>query len=105
MAKSRKTRSIKNKTSKFLKTIGKTTKKAVPVIRSGLKTIGTKAVPIVPIPPIPPNVTPADARAPMPKLNATIAPKTANNAVIKLSITAFVFVKPAYIKTPKSPIS
>ena len=47
MAKSRKTRRIKNKTSKFLKTIGKTTKKAVPVIRSGLKTIGTKAVPIV----------------------------------------------------------
>ena len=47
MAKSRKTRSIKNKTSKFLKTIGKTTKKAVPVIRSGLKTIGTKAAPIV----------------------------------------------------------
>jgi hypothetical protein len=47
MAKSRKNRSIKNKTSKFFKTIGKTTKKAVPVIRSGLKTIGTKAVPIV----------------------------------------------------------
>jgi hypothetical protein len=47
MAKSRKNRSIKNKTSKFLKTIGKTTKKAVPVIKSGLKTIGTKAAPIV----------------------------------------------------------
>ena len=47
MAKSSKNRSIKNKTSKFFKTIGKTTKKAVPVIRSGLKTIGTKAVPIV----------------------------------------------------------
>jgi hypothetical protein len=47
MAKSRKNRSIKNKTSKFLKTIGKTTKKAVPVIKSGLKTIGTKAEPVV----------------------------------------------------------
>jgi len=47
MAKSRKNRSIKNKTSKFFKTIGKTTKKAVPVIKSGLKTIGTKAAPIV----------------------------------------------------------
>jgi len=47
MAKSRKTRSIKNKTTKIIKSIGKTTKKAVPVIKSGLKTIGTKAVPIV----------------------------------------------------------
>jgi len=47
MAKSRKNRSIKNKTSKFLKTIGKTTKKAVPVIKSGLKTIGRKAAPVV----------------------------------------------------------
>jgi len=47
MAKSRKNRSIKNKTSKFFKTIGKTTKKAVPVIKSGLKTIGTKSAPIV----------------------------------------------------------
>ena len=47
MAKSRKNRSIKNKTSKFLKTIGKTTKKAIPVIKSGLKTIGTKAAPVV----------------------------------------------------------
>ena len=47
MAKSRKNRSIKKKTSKFLKTIGKTTKKAVPVIKSGLKTIGTKAAPVV----------------------------------------------------------
>ena len=47
MTKSRKNRSIKNKTSKFLKTIGKTTKKAVPVIKSGLKTIGTKAEPVV----------------------------------------------------------
>ena len=47
MAKSRKNRSIKNKTSKFFKNIGKTTKKAVPVIKSGLKTIGTKAAPIV----------------------------------------------------------
>jgi hypothetical protein len=50
MAKSRKTRSIKNKTSKtskFLKSIGKNTKKAVPIIKSGLKTIGAKAGPIV----------------------------------------------------------
>ena len=47
MAKSRKNRSIKNKTGKFFKTIGKTTKKAVPVIKSGLKTIGTKSAPIV----------------------------------------------------------
>lgn len=47
MAKSRKNRSIKNKTSKFFNTIGKTTKKTVPVIKSGLKTIGTKAAPIV----------------------------------------------------------
>ena len=47
MAKSRKNRSIKNKSSKFLKTIGKTTKSAVPVIKSGLKTIGTKAAPVV----------------------------------------------------------
>ena len=47
MAKTCKNRSIKNKTNKFLKTIGKTTKKAVPVIKSGLKTIGTKATPIV----------------------------------------------------------
>ena len=47
MAKSRKNRSIKNKTSKFLKNIGKTTKKTVPFIKSGLKTIGTKSAPIV----------------------------------------------------------
>lgn len=47
MAKSRKNRSIKNKSTKIIKKIGKTTKKAVPVIKSGLKTIGTKAVPIV----------------------------------------------------------
>lgn len=47
MAKSRKNRSKKNNTSKFLNTIGKTTKKAVPVIKSGLKTIGKKATPIV----------------------------------------------------------
>jgi hypothetical protein len=47
MAKSRKNRSIKNKSTKFLKTIGKTTKRAVPVIKSGLKKIGKKAVPIV----------------------------------------------------------
>ena len=47
MAKSRKNRSIKNKSTKLIKKIGKTTKKAVPVIKSGLKKIGTKAVPIV----------------------------------------------------------
>jgi hypothetical protein len=47
MAKSRKNRITKNKTSKFFKTIGKTTKKAFPVIKSGLKTIGSKAAPIV----------------------------------------------------------
>uniref|UniRef100_A0A6C0IFQ6 Uncharacterized protein n=1 Tax=viral metagenome TaxID=1070528 RepID=A0A6C0IFQ6_9ZZZZ len=46
MAKSRKNRSTKNNTSKFLKTIGKTSKKAVPLIKSGLKTIGVKATPI-----------------------------------------------------------
>jgi hypothetical protein len=47
MSKLRKNKSIKNKTSKFFKTIGKTTQKAVPVIKSGLKTIGTKAEPVV----------------------------------------------------------
>ena len=47
MAKSRKNRSIKNKSTKIIKKIGKTTKKAIPVITSGLKKIGTKAVPIV----------------------------------------------------------
>lgn len=47
MAKSRKSRSIKNKSTKIIKKIGKTTKKAFPVIKSGLKTIGTKAAPIV----------------------------------------------------------
>ena len=47
MAKSRKNKSTKNKTSKFFKTIGKTTKKAVPIVKSGLKTIGSKAGPIV----------------------------------------------------------
>ena len=41
MAKSRKNRSIKNKTSKFFKTIGKTTKKAVPIVKSGLKSVGS----------------------------------------------------------------
>ena len=43
MAKSRKI----SRTSKLLKSIGKTTKSAVPVIKSGLKTIGSKTVPIV----------------------------------------------------------